>query len=151
MTTPITRSLTKVERRAMTVTMQSAYRTGAIVPEPCEMCGTEYGAINAHHDDYARPLDVTWLCQPCHSDRHIELGWGFPKRPAGPGPEALEFEISDDLLARVLAALQPGEDLEQFVRDAVALEIMRRRIPEKIAERRAHVAAFAAEVRARGW
>jgi hypothetical protein len=27
----------------------------------------------AHHEDYDRPLDVMWLCQPCHKQRHKEL------------------------------------------------------------------------------
>jgi hypothetical protein len=37
--------------------------------------------VHAHHEDYSRPLDVTWLCQKCHVQRHVELGWGIPWRP----------------------------------------------------------------------
>lgn len=37
--------------------------------EKCEdcirLCKTE-----AHHEDYSRPLDVVWLCRPCHALRH---------------------------------------------------------------------------------
>jgi hypothetical protein len=29
--------------------------------------------VDAHHDDYARPLDVTWLCRRHHQQRHAEM------------------------------------------------------------------------------
>ena len=57
-------------------------RTGALVPRPCERCGEE--KTHAHHEDYAKPLEVVWLCQPCHVERHKEMAAaaGFvPKQP----------------------------------------------------------------------
>lgn len=40
----------------------------------CSMCGT--GAkCQAHHADYSKPLEVTWLCSPCHA-----VVDGFTKR-----------------------------------------------------------------------
>ena len=44
-----------------------AIQTGALVPQPCEVCG---GAAEAHHEDYAKPLDVRWLCRPHHMAEH---------------------------------------------------------------------------------
>lgn len=48
-----------------------AIRGGALVRQPCVRCGEEKSI--AHHEDYDKPLEVTWLCQPCHKQRHKEL------------------------------------------------------------------------------
>ncbi len=36
--------------------------------DACELCGAR--AAFAHHEDYYRPLDVIWLCGPCHARVH---------------------------------------------------------------------------------
>lgn len=41
-------------------------------PALCERCG-EVPPKDAHHDDYAKPLEVMWLCRACHGVRHREL------------------------------------------------------------------------------
>ena len=48
-----------------------AVRLGRLTPEPCERCGCEKSL--AHHEDYDKPLEVVWLCQPCHKQRHKEI------------------------------------------------------------------------------
>ena len=41
----------------------------------CKYCGT-YGALEAHHCNYDKPLDVQWLCVPCHRQWHVTNGPG---------------------------------------------------------------------------
>lgn len=52
--------------------VSNAIRHGRLVrPEACERCGAP-GIIEAHHADYAKPLDVEWLCVPCHEAEHAQ-------------------------------------------------------------------------------
>jgi hypothetical protein len=48
-----------------------AIRKGFLVRMPCIKCGKEKS--EAHHEDYDKPLEVMWLCTPCHKQRHKEL------------------------------------------------------------------------------
>lgn len=41
-------------------------------PETCSECNGP-GHIHGHHHDYSLPLDVTWLCAPCHTAEHVKL------------------------------------------------------------------------------
>lgn len=55
---------------------EKAILYGQLTPKPCEVCG-ETGVmsdgrnkVQAHHDDYNKPLDVRWLCQVHHHEWH---------------------------------------------------------------------------------
>ena len=56
--------------------VENAIGRGQIVRQPCEVCGADGKAadgrsiVQAHHDDYSKPLDIRWLCQPCHHEWH---------------------------------------------------------------------------------
>lgn len=51
-------------------TLTNALRAGKLVkPDACSKCG-KVGRIHGHHLDYAKPLDVIWLCRPCHVEEH---------------------------------------------------------------------------------
>jgi len=59
-------------RRAAHVIVGNAVRDGKLIkPHAYESCGFT-GSIEAHHDDYTKPLDVRWLCDPCHKQWHRE-------------------------------------------------------------------------------
>jgi hypothetical protein len=42
-----------------------------VAPEKCSECGTK-ARLDGHHDDYAKPLSVRWLCRGCHQRWHAE-------------------------------------------------------------------------------
>lgn len=48
---------------------RKAIKNGELTPGPCAVCGTTE-RIHGHHEDYAKPLEVTWLCTIHHSWRH---------------------------------------------------------------------------------
>lgn len=49
--------------------VESAIKAGVLVkPDVCYGCGCSDSEhrIEAHHHDYSKPLEVIWLCTPCH-------------------------------------------------------------------------------------
>lgn len=55
------------------VTYNEALKSGALVkPDSCSVCGW-VGAIQGHHPDYDKPLEVVWVCGPCHRLEHSRL------------------------------------------------------------------------------
>ena len=64
------------EKRRAQKAIESSLRKGEMARQPCERCGSTV-RIQAHHDDYSRPLDVMWLCQTHHKERHKELSSGL--------------------------------------------------------------------------
>jgi len=55
------------KRRDAQVAVGNAIRNGKLKRQPCFVCG---GSAEAHHPDYDRPLDVTWLCSTHHKQAH---------------------------------------------------------------------------------
>jgi RNA polymerase sigma factor (sigma-70 family) len=55
-----------------------ALKDGTLLkPETCSQCGNG-GKINAHHEDYDKPLDVVWLCNCCHLRLHHGIPFDAP-------------------------------------------------------------------------
>ena len=79
-----------------------ARRFGDLIPEPCEVCWTEE-RVNAHHEDYSKPLAVRWLCPAHHRQRHSQLH-----------REGLKFQrpnASAEYPAALSAVIIPGTNL----------------------------------------
>lgn len=54
-------------------TLNAAIRRHKMMKQPCEVCGGLN--VEAHHDDYSKPLDVRWLCRGKHLEQR-----GYVKR-----------------------------------------------------------------------
>lgn len=62
------------QKRSARVAVNNAIRDGRLTRLPCEHCGNPKS--QAHHSDYSRPLDVTWLCFRCHKNQHGQVAYG---------------------------------------------------------------------------
>ncbi len=51
--------------------VSKAIKSGKLARQPCCICGDP--KVEAHHDDYSKPLDVRWLCKKHHDAVHLEL------------------------------------------------------------------------------
>lgn len=55
----------------------NAVRDGRLTkPDACEQCAQPHWRLHGHHDDYAFPLTVRWLCPACHKQWHRDNGRG---------------------------------------------------------------------------
>lgn len=63
----IKRNRLKINAR---VRVMTAVKSGRLTRGPCAVCGTP--EASAHHEDYSKPLEVIWLCSPCHFARHVQ-------------------------------------------------------------------------------
>lgn len=53
--------------------VEAAIRRGQLVrTASCQACQT-VTRTQAHHEDYSKPLAVTWLCRPCHTKHHADV------------------------------------------------------------------------------
>lgn len=60
-------ALKREARRAV----EHALRIGTLKKQSCQECDRRL--VEAHHDDYAQPLDVIWLCRHHHRHRDADL------------------------------------------------------------------------------
>jgi hypothetical protein len=57
-------------KKAAHILTSRAIRHGKLInPKICSVCNST-NLIQAHHDDYTKPIDVRWLCLSCHFEWH---------------------------------------------------------------------------------
>ena len=77
----MTGQLSKDAKEAARKMYRAALNRGEIVrPKACQRCGCPCRP-DGHHTDYSRPLDVEWLCKPCHREEHPRGTPGAGGRP----------------------------------------------------------------------
>lgn len=54
------------ERAAARAAVARALQGGRLTRQPCQVCGST--RVQAHHHDYAKPLDVEWFCFKHHRE-----------------------------------------------------------------------------------
>lgn len=59
------RAKDRAQRLARSTLNNAIVRGDVVRPSRCDRCGAE-APLDAHHDDYAKPLTVEWLCRSCH-------------------------------------------------------------------------------------
>lgn len=98
-----------MDKRAAYKAVRSAIKSGALIrPTECTRCGESpsttdgRAAIQAHHHDYSKPLDVEWICAKCHrSETPLPEVIGAPVFGSGNGaakliePQILEIRQSN--------------------------------------------------------
>jgi len=64
------RSADPCARALINARMKARYalRKGRISKQACRECRSPKS--ETHHPDYGKPLDVVWLCRPCHRKTH---------------------------------------------------------------------------------
>ncbi len=68
------RALAHPDKRAAHVALGNAVRDRRVSkPDACGRCLRDDVRIEGHHRDYAKPLEVEWLCCRCHRREHAEL------------------------------------------------------------------------------
>jgi hypothetical protein len=50
------------------VLVNQAIKAGVLIKQPCEVCNKKL--VEAHHEDYNKPLDIIWLCKEHHLEVH---------------------------------------------------------------------------------
>lgn len=61
-------SLKYPEKQRARLLTAYAVRIGTLIKKPCIICGEL--KVEAHHEDYTKPMEIIWFCRKHHSIHH---------------------------------------------------------------------------------
>jgi hypothetical protein len=99
---------------------QYAVKMGRLTRQPCEVGVNCLGRVEAHHDDYSKPLEVRWLCRRHHSEAHREHIMATRARGMGNGHAKLTSEQVAEIRRRhrvVHPARRTGSSSTELARE----------------------------------
>lgn len=88
-------------------TLRRMVAAGLVYRETVCPCGSEE-MVEAHHDDYAKVLEVRWLCRKCHKAWHREHGEAANADVVHPNVHAQQREAKAARLRLLPAMLAEG-------------------------------------------
>jgi hypothetical protein len=104
-------AMTPAQRKQYAYNLIGNARThGRIQNEPCCVCGSK--KAHAHHEDYANPFRVTFLCPLHHKQRHTQLR-------GGPKPKCMivSFSVPEKMAGDIESRLaKTGMTRSEYVR-----------------------------------
>ena len=101
------------QKAAAHILLNNAIRYGRLQKAPCEVCGSI--KVHGHHEDYAKPLEVIWLCSKHHRQLHAERDGKTarvdrprkePRKEPRPGKKQYQPPIKRHLLYQKAADLR---------------------------------------------
>jgi hypothetical protein len=51
---------------------RNCVKMGILIKGNCKICNTNVN-VEAHHEDYTKPLDIIWLCRKHHRELHLRI------------------------------------------------------------------------------
>ena len=87
-------------------------------PDHCSICGcsTDEHRIEAHHENYSKPLDVIWCCTPCHRALDMKRRKGENLKPSGSQVETIMMDLEGNEVKRFPSRLKAAEYVGRSVK-----------------------------------
>ncbi len=107
----------------------AALATGKLKREPCKVCSA--AKVDAHHENYDKPLEVAWLCRKHHFQRHKEIGRALVDNRGAKGREGVKSlnirDFPEDLMLELkLEAISLNLSLREYVMGLLTDTVLRK-------------------------
>lgn len=89
-----------------------------IRPDHCSICGcgADEHRIEAHHENYSKPLDIIWCCTPCHRALDMKRRKGENLKPTGSQVETIMMALDGTEIRRFPSRKSAAEHVGRSVK-----------------------------------